>query len=196
MAVTTAAQSGGDYRCTSPAVAIASTSHMAVATAPQFGGDYRSTDLALRFISTVAISAPERARAIAMVARRPVMGNYAKAMMRVKREAADTANAAMVNASAGPEPMGSVADLLLAKKIDKQIKKEIDKQKRKEQKKIDKQIKKNEKAEGRIYNRVLLDAGIKSLGRLAANYTLATEGLMYLRMKLLQKKREYIWCGA
>ena len=109
------------------------------------------------------------------------MGSYAKAMMRVKREAADTANAAMVKkmkkqdkqhakvARAGPEPMGSVADLLLAKKIDKQIKK-------------------NEKAEGRIYNRVLLDAGIKSLGRLAANYTLATEGLIYLREKLLQKK--------
>ena len=129
MAVTTAAQSGGDYRCTSPAVAIASTSHMAVATAPQFGGDYRSTDLALRFISTVAISAPERARAIAMVARRPVMGSSAKAMMRVKREAADTANAAMVNASAGPEPMGSVADLLLAKKKKKKKKKK----KRKEQ---------------------------------------------------------------
>ena len=121
------------------------------------------------------------------------MGSYAKAMMRVKREAADTANAAMVKkmkkqdkqhakvARAGPEPMGSVADLLLAKKK---------KKKRKEQKKIDEQIKKNEKAEGRIYNRVLLDAGIKSLGRLAANYTLATEGLMYLRMKLLQKKRE------
>ena len=137
-----------------------------------------------------------------MVARRPVMGSYAKAMimMRVKGEAADTANAAMVKkmkkqdkqhakvARAGPEPMGSVADLLLAKKIDKQIKKKIDKQKRKEQKKIDKQIKKNEKAEGRIYNRVLLDAGIKSLGRLAANYTLATEGLIYLREKLLQKK--------
>ena len=117
------------------------------------------------------------------------MGSSAKAMMRVKREAADTANAAMVKkmkkqdkqhakvARAGPEPMGSVADLLLAKKIDKQIKK-------------------NEKAEGRIYNRVLLDAGIKSLGRLAANYTLATEGLIYLRRKLLQKKREYIWCGA
>ena len=117
------------------------------------------------------------------------MGSYAKVMMRVKREAADTANAAMVKkmkkqdkqhakvARAGPEPMGSVADLLLAKK-----------KKRKEQKKIDEQIKKNEKAEGRIYNRVLLDAGIKSLGRLAANYTLATEGLIYLREKLLQKK--------
>ena len=41
MAVTTAAQSGGEYRCTSLAVTIASTSHMPVTIASQSGGDYR-----------------------------------------------------------------------------------------------------------------------------------------------------------